>query len=97
MDAAANNIANCNTDGYKRARATIHENPLGLPETKVTKVDTPGPLVFDPASEKGRELSNVDIAEEMVNMMIAERGFMANLKTIQAEDELLGSLINILS
>ena len=42
------------------------------------------------------ELSNVDLAEEFVNMIIAQRGFQASSKTITTTDEVLAELINIL-
>jgi flagellar hook protein FlgE len=39
------------------------------------------------------EMSNVDLAHEMVSMMVAQRAFEANLKVIQASDQMLGTLI----
>jgi len=42
------------------------------------------------------ELSNVDLAQEFVNMIIAQRGFQASSKTITTTDEVLAELINIL-
>lgn len=41
------------------------------------------------------ELSNVDIANEFVNMITAQRGFQANSKIITTTDELLAELVNI--
>jgi len=43
------------------------------------------------------EQSNVDIEREFVNMILIKRGFQANLKVISAEDEMMGSLVNIIS
>jgi flagellar hook protein FlgE len=43
------------------------------------------------------EQSNVDLGEEFVNIILTQRGFQANLKVISAEDEMLGSLLNIIS
>ncbi len=41
------------------------------------------------------EMSNVDLAEELVNMMITKTSFKANIKMIQAGDEMIGSLLDI--
>lgn len=41
------------------------------------------------------ELSNVDLAEELVQMIIAQRNFQANAKTIQTEDAVTQTVINL--
>ncbi|MCW2608098.1 MAG: flgG [Frankiales bacterium] len=41
------------------------------------------------------EMSNVDLAQEFTNMMIAQRGFQANSKIISTSDELLQELVNL--
>jgi flagellar hook protein FlgE len=41
------------------------------------------------------EMSNVDLAAEFTNMIIAQRGFEANSKTISASDEMLQDLVNL--
>ncbi|MCW2928471.1 MAG: flgE, partial [Thermoleophilia bacterium] len=41
------------------------------------------------------EMSNVDLAQEFTNMMIAQRGFQANSKIITTSDELLQELVNL--
>ncbi|MGE5252562.1 MAG: flagellar basal body rod C-terminal domain-containing protein [Planctomycetaceae bacterium] len=38
----------------------------------------------------------MDPAEEIVNLQTAKHGFEANLKTLKVEDEMLGSLFDIL-
>lgn len=42
------------------------------------------------------EMSNVDIGEEMVNMLLAQRAFEFNLKSIKTADEMLASVLDIL-
>ena len=39
------------------------------------------------------EMSNVDLATEFTNMIVAERGYQANAKTITTSDKMLQSLI----
>src|SRR5690554_1549641 len=41
------------------------------------------------------EMSNVDLAREFTNLIIAQRGFQANSRVITASDELLADLVNI--
>jgi len=41
------------------------------------------------------EMSNVDMADEFVDMIITQRGFQANSKTIQTADQLLQELLTL--
>jgi len=56
-------------------------------------------MLYEPMQE-GQvlvEKSNVDLAEELPRLMIDRRAFQANIKTIQAQDDMLGSLLDIKS
>lgn len=95
----ANNVANVNTDQFKRSKANLVEgNPDGVNVT-ISKIETPGPQVYE-QTPKGKELvekSNVELTEELPSMMLSRRAFQANIKTIQAEDDMLGMLMDIKS
>lgn len=41
------------------------------------------------------EMSNVDLAQEFTNLVIAQRGFQANSKVVTTSDELLQDLVNL--
>ena len=41
------------------------------------------------------EMSNVDVANEFTDMIITQRGFQANSKTITVSDEMLETLIQM--
>ena len=41
------------------------------------------------------EQSNVDIAQEFTQMILAQRGYQANSKTITVSDELLQETLNL--
>ena len=41
------------------------------------------------------EMSNVDLAQEFTNLIIAQRGFQANSRVITASDEILQDLVNM--
>jgi flagellar hook protein FlgE len=41
------------------------------------------------------EMSNVDLAQEFTNLIVAQRGFQASTRVITASDEILSDLVNI--
>jgi flagellar basal-body rod protein FlgC len=93
----ANNIANVNTEGFKRDRVVLStQAPQGV-KADVEQVNTPGPMVAE-QSDQGLvmvEQSNVDLGEEFVDVMISTHGFKANLKTVQAADALMQAVLDI--
>ena len=95
----ANNTANVNSDGFKKTRVTLLEADTGGGgvSANVQRVETPGPLVYEPTQQGDTlvEKSNVELSEELPQMMIDRRAYQANIKTIQAQDEMLGSLLDI--
>ena len=91
----ANNIADSNTSGYKKTASLITEDASGLPELRFTRVDAPGSL-FQEADGTTTEQSNVDLADELTQTIVAQRGYEANLKVLKAQNETLGSVLDIL-
>ena len=98
LNVTADNIANVNTDGFKKSRAVLQEgNPSGV-VVSISRVNTPGSPILPPdGTGEIRESSNVDLAEEIVDLHTTKYGFQANLKTLKTEDEMLGSLFDILA
>ena len=96
ISVSANNIANSLSDGFKSSRAINTEGTDKQVTTTITQSKTSGPLVEDPLKNDGslKELSNTDIAEELVTQISAQNGFDANAKVIQNYDETLGSLLD---
>lgn len=97
IESNANNIANSNTEGYKRTQVHLSTmEPNGVQAT-VEKTTTPGTMVYDQTA-RGYELieqSNVDLGRELPEMMLNTHFYQANLKTLQATDELLSSVLDI--
>ena len=89
------NIANVNTDGFKKYRVDIVQSSNCSVGTDIDQVNTPGIPYYDPSSQTMRETSNVDLAEEFTQMIPSQIGYKANLKMISAYDEMLGSLFDI--
>jgi flagellar hook protein FlgE len=94
LENAARNIANSNTDGYKSRKAIIVQDEAGLPTVEITVDNTPG-VPFQDADGVMRETSNVESSKEMTDLLIAKRGYEANLKSIKTQDEMLDSLFDI--
>jgi len=91
------------------ARLAVAEfiNPAGLtrvgnnayvenPNSGSPLVGAPGEGVIASSIAAGAlEQSNVDLAQEFTDMVVAQRGFQANARVITASDEILTDLINI--
>jgi flagellar basal-body rod protein FlgC len=97
LNTTSNNVANVNSDEFKKSRTEMTETaPQGVrAETRV--VDTPGPQVV---RETGNgvdtvELSNVNLAEEMTDMITAGHGVKANVASIRTQDEMIGTLLDM--
>ena len=98
LDVTANNIANANTQDFKKSRASFEETaPAGVKVT-ISRVETPGtPLPPDEVIGEGHEMSNVSMEEELVDLITTQHAFAANIKTIQTEDEMQGTLLDIIA
>ncbi len=81
-------------------------NPGGLEKagenTYVTTINSGDPLVDPPgAAGKGKiiagtlEMSNVDLAEQFTDMIVTQRGFQANSRTIQTSDQMLQEVLTL--
>lgn len=102
----ANNVANVNTDEFKKSRADMVEGVNGGVDVAISKPGSPekgnfktnAPPVKSVGTEnEQKEPSNVDIAEEMVNMMTTETSYSANTKMVQSRDDMLGTVIDMVS
>jgi flagellar hook protein FlgE len=58
-------------------------------------VGTPNSPGFGSTLGGELEMSNVDLATEMTNMITAERGYQANSRVISTADEMLGTLVTM--
>jgi flagellar basal-body rod protein FlgC len=97
MDVTANNIANVNTNSFKKSLAEFEDvYPSGV-KVSISRVDTPGDAL--PPDEKGKEQesSNVNLADELVNLITTRHAFAANIKTITTEDEMRKTLLDTIA
>jgi flagellar basal-body rod protein FlgC len=99
MGVVSNNIANINTENYKKSRVNLKEGRNGDVQATVKRDNTSGhryqELKGDQMVEK--ESSNVDLTEEFPQMMVTQHIYRANMKVLQAQDQMLGTTLNILA
>lgn len=97
MDVTSNNIANVNTDEFKKSRVTFQEGANGGIDATVQEITTPG--YSKETVQNGEvvevESSNVDLAEELTEMIPTQVAYSANIKTIQTQNQMMGSLLDI--
>ena len=96
LKVGANNLANANTDGFQKQQVTTQAGTYGV-EVKVEKVSASDAL---PSSYTGKERitserSNVEVAEELVQVKAAQNAFDANLQTLQTQDNMLGRILDL--
>ena len=99
LGVTANNVANVNTDGYKKVQPVMEEGMHGDVHIALTRVNTPGYPYhgYENGQKVEKKTSNVNLAEEIPDLMVARRSYEANIKTIQVQDEMLGSLLDIIT
>ncbi len=98
------------TNGFTQTIGQIllatFENPGGLQKegsnnlqvsanSGVVNIGTPGSGRFGTVAEGNVETSNVDLAFEFSNMILAERGFQANSRIITTSDDMLQEVVNL--
>jgi flagellar hook protein FlgE len=98
------------SNGITRSLAQIalakFNNPAGLEKTGsglfvqssnsgLAIKGNPGEVVFASIASGSLEMSNVDLAEEFVDMIVAQRGLQANARVLTASDEMLAEVVNL--
>jgi flagellar hook protein FlgE len=98
--------SNGQTKTLARIATAAFANPAGLMQVGNgnfrSSAASGSPLIGEPGSaSRGLlaagtlEMSNVDLAREFTNLIIAQRGFQANSRVITTSDELLADLVNL--
>lgn len=94
-DITAHNITNSQTSGFRPTQVSNEEVPTGGVQISET-TQAPAPVPEDLQLPAGSPpLSNVDLANEVTNQLINKNAFQANLNALKAQDEALGSLLDI--
>ncbi|NDD27143.1 MAG: flagellar basal-body rod protein FlgG [Proteobacteria bacterium] len=81
-----------NTAGMQSIGQNLY---LQTPASGTPTLSNPGTTGTGTVSQGFLEMSNVQVVEEMVNMMTAQRAYEINSKVIQGADRMLGILANL--
>ncbi len=97
LNSNANNIANLQSEGFKKTRVTNESTADQGVKAVVDTVNTQGMMRLEETSNGTEmvELSNVDMAQELADSTLNTRFYEANLKTIKAEDEMTQSVLDL--
>ena len=97
LGVTAENIANVNTDEFKKSRATLKEGINGGVQVDIKRVNTAGRPYQKREGDQliEKEGSNVNLEEEVPEMMVIQRTYEANLKVLQTQNDMLGTLLDI--
>ncbi len=90
-----------------RVQLVRFANPAGLesmgrnlfretPASGAAELGNPGESGFGQLAQGYLEMSNVEVAQEMVNMIIAQRAYEVNAKAVQASDEMMQMSNNLI-
>jgi flagellar hook protein FlgE len=97
LGVTADNIANVNTAEFKKSRVSLKEGINGDVQVDINRVNTPGhryqELEGDQLIEK--EGSNLSLEEEIPEILVTRRTYEANLKVLQTQNRMLGTLLDI--
>jgi len=78
LDAAANNVANAQTDGFRRDVVQQQAQAGGGVAARLDKVPQPG----------------ANLAQDLVEQQSATYAFKANLQMVRAADDMMGRLLD---
>jgi flagellar hook protein FlgE len=81
-----------NPSGLMRAGGNMYEAGLNSGDAMVGAAGTGGRGLI---AANSLEASNVDMAQEFTNMILAQRGFQASSRVISTSDEILQELVNL--
>jgi flagellar hook protein FlgE len=81
-----------NAGGLEKAGGSLYRSTVN---SGAVAVDVPGANGRGTIAGSMLEMSNVDLAQEFTNLIIAQRGFQANSRVITSSDEILQDLVNL--
>ncbi len=79
LNAAANNVANAQTEGYRRDVVQATAGPAGGVSTRVDKAPQPG----------------ADLAQDLVAQKSATYSYKANMRLLQTADDTMRRLLDV--
>ena len=96
LRASANNLANINTNGFKKDIVNLRDVKGGGVESNISKSDEAG-ATFKTDDGTVVERSNVDLTEEVVNQIVAKNQITANVTALKTGLETDSEILDILA
>ncbi|GIF06057.1 flagellar hook protein FlgE [Actinoplanes siamensis] len=81
-----------NVNGLEKVGNSLYRSSVN---SGYAQVGQPGSAGMGQVISGSLEMSNVDLAQEFTNLVVAQRGFQANSKIITTSDELLQELVSM--
>jgi len=96
LDVNANNVANAETNNFRKSRVELQENAGGGVQVTINSIDTPG-MELDPDVRIGeaQQSSNVSLEEEIADRIVAQYSYEANLLTVKTAAAMQKELLDI--
>jgi flagellar hook protein FlgE len=79
LDTSAHNIANLDTEGFRRQAVDQQTQANGSVSTRLHQTEQPGD----------------NLAQDLVNQQVALYNFKANIQVLKTGDQVLGSLLDV--
>jgi flagellar basal body rod protein FlgG len=94
-----NSVANINTPGFKKSEVnSVNNKSIDTGVNDISTINTQGSLLT-PGNPVDLTIdgkgSNVDITDEIVSQIVSKAMFKANVNVIKANNEMLGSTLDI--
>ncbi|MDY6903184.1 MAG: flagellar basal body rod C-terminal domain-containing protein [Thermodesulfobacteriota bacterium] len=96
MQVISNNIANVSTDGYKRSRAHLVNDPKDGVTVTISQPGADALSQYPTSESTAQPPSDVSLNEEIPQSIATQRYYEANLKIVRVKDEMLKSTIDII-
>ena len=91
----ANNIANSETQGFKKSITILEEGLNGSVSATNQPVNTPGTMIHQPDGSL-EEMSNVDLIQESTNMITTKHAYEANLKALNISTSMDDTVLDLI-
>ena len=96
LDVNANNVANVETNNFKKSRVELQEAANGGVTVTINRVDAPGmEIAPNVRTGEAQQTSNVSLEEEIANQIVDRYSYEANILTVKTAAEMQKELLDI--
>ncbi|MEN6624405.1 MAG: flagellar basal body protein [Smithella sp.] len=96
LDVSANNVANMETNNFKKSRVELQENSNGGVKVTISRDNIPGmELDLNARTGEAQQTSNVALEEEIADQIITRYSYEANILTIKTAERMQKELLDI--